>query len=64
MFHERAGRRWPYYVDLTNTHTRAEHVAWLGTNVGGYKTLWDFSGPNRICFKNQQDQLMFVLRWT
>jgi hypothetical protein len=53
----------PYWVDLTETHTRAEHVVWLGINIGGYKTLWDFSGPNRLTFAREQDRMMFILRW-
>jgi hypothetical protein len=54
----------PYWVDLTDTHVRADHVKWLETNIGGYKTLWDFSGINRIGFANEKDYLFFVLRWS
>jgi hypothetical protein len=52
-----------YHVTMTETHIRAGHVKWLETNMNGYRTRWDYGGINRINFANEQDQIMFVLRW-
>jgi hypothetical protein len=61
--HKRIEYPMKYYVDMTDTHVRAEHVKWLQTNIGGYHTLWDYGGVNRINFLREQDRLLFVLRW-
>ena len=56
--------RFPYWVQLSGTHIREEHVAWLQQAIpDGYRSRWTYGGPNRIYFADNDDKLMFVLRW-
>ena len=66
MIHKQSDRliRFPYWVQLTETHIREEHVAWLKQNMpNGYPGRWTFGGPYRLYFADENDKLMFVLRW-
>lgn len=55
----------PYTVELSGTHIRAEHVKWLEEMFpNGYKSLWTFIGPYKMGFKDERSQILFVLRWS
>ena len=65
--HQRASLRmddYPYKVQLSETHVRAEHINWLDEKFpGGYNSRWTFVGPYQISFRDEQERLLFVLRW-
>lgn len=65
--HQRASlllRDFPYKVKLSETHIRNDHVQWLDKIFpGGYCTRWTFAGPYQINFRDEQDRMLFVLRW-
>ena len=66
MKHEKSRRLdwFPYWVQLSETHIRAEHVAWLKQNMpNGYTSRWTIGGPHRLYFADENDKLMFVLRF-
>ena len=54
----------PHRVGLSESHVRAEHVAWLNHNMpDGYTVRWTFGGPHQINFADEKDKMLFVLRW-
>lgn len=54
----------PYGVKFSQTHVREEHVRWLDQNMpNSYRSRWTYSGPYQINFADEQDRLMFALRW-
>lgn len=65
--HQRASnltQDYPYRVELSETRLRDDHIAWLEETFSeGYSRRWVIAGPNHINFRNEQDRLMFVLRW-
>ena len=64
--HQKAGLldAFPHPVKLADTHVREEHVKWLQQNIpNGYKSRWTYAGPHQINFAQEDDKLLFVLRW-
>lgn len=65
--HQRASLRldmFPYAVKLSDNPYRSEHVEWLDQNMpNSYCVRWTFAGPGQINFADEQDKMLFVLRW-
>jgi hypothetical protein len=55
---------WPHQVTLPTVVTDRQdpRLVWLEEKMP--KDRWYLIGPNRYCFKVQQDAVMFTLRWS
>lgn len=55
---------WPYQVILKPVVSENTDpcLKWLLEKIP--KDRWHLVGPNRYCFKTQQDAVMFSLRWS
>ena len=66
--HYRASLRldmFPHAVKLGNNPARSEHIEWLDQYMpNSYCVRWTFAGPGQINFADEQDRLMFALRWS
>ena len=65
--HQRASNLlidYPYTVKLSETHLRNDHIVWLDEMFpDGYSLRWVIAGPHQLNFRNEQDRMLFVLRW-
>lgn len=54
---------WPYQITLKSvvSENRDPRLDWLSEKIP--KERWYLVGPNRYCFKKEQDAIMFSLRW-
>ena len=54
---------WLHQIVLKSVQgTVDDRVVWLEEHLS--KDRWYIVGPNRYCFKTQQDAVMFSLRWS
>lgn len=55
---------WPHQVTLAPVFTDRQdpRLEWLNERMA--KDRWHLVGPNRYCFKLQEDATMFALRWS
>ena len=58
---------WPYKVIVTEPAYDARRDVWLSDNLGVFKGRWNavyFSNQTDFYFKNEQDAVLFSLRWS
>lgn len=57
---------WPHKITIDFPAADSEREQWLGEQLGAFKVNWNivyFHNKTDFYFRNEQDALLFALRW-